>query len=141
MEFLGYRRADGRVGVRNHVAVVSTVLCSSAVIRQIAEVTGAMAVTHEAGCGELGPEKEHTERVLRGVVTHPNMGAVLVVGLGCEQIEPERLAQAVTDRPARYLSIQKLGGRRRPSPRGPRSSGRCRMRLPEPNGARRAWRS
>jgi altronate dehydratase large subunit len=110
MEFLGYRRADGRVGVRNHVAVVSTVLCSSAVIRQIAEVTGAMAVTHEAGCGELGPEKEHTERVLRGVVTHPNVGAALVVGLGCEQIEPERLAQAVTDRPARYLSIQKLGG-------------------------------
>jgi len=110
MEFLGYRRADGKVGVRNHVAVVSTVLCSCAVTRQIAEATGAMAVTHEAGCGELGPEKEHTERVLRGVVTHPNVGAVLVVGLGCEQMEPERLAQAVTDRPVRHLSIQKLGG-------------------------------
>jgi altronate dehydratase large subunit len=110
MQFLGYRRADGRVGVRNHVAIVSTVLCSCAVTRQIAEATGAMAVTHEAGCGELGPEKEHTERVLRGVVTHPNVGAVLVVGLGCEQMEPERLAQAVTDRPVRRLSIQKLGG-------------------------------
>jgi altronate dehydratase large subunit len=85
MQFLGYRRADGRVGVRNHVMVVSTVLCSSPVTRRIAEATGAMAITHEAGCGELGPEKEHTERVLRGVVTHPNAGAVLVVGLGCEQ--------------------------------------------------------
>jgi altronate dehydratase large subunit len=110
MEFLGYQRADGRVGVRNHVVVVSTVLCSSPVTRQIAEAAGAMAITHEAGCGELGPEKEHTERVLRGVVTHPNTGAVLVVGLGCEQIEPERLAQVVTDRPVRYLSIQDLGG-------------------------------
>jgi altronate dehydratase large subunit len=110
MQFQGYRRADGRVGVRNHVAVVSTVLCSSSVTRKIAEAAGAMAITHEAGCGELGPEKEHTERVLRGVVTHPNVGAVLIVGLGCEQIEPERLAQAATDRPVRCVSIQKLGG-------------------------------
>ena len=110
MEFLGYRRADGSVGVRNHVAVVSTVLCSAAVTRAIAEAAGAMAITHEAGCGELGPEKEHTERILRGVAAHPNVGAVLVVGLGCEQIEPERLAQAASDKPMRALSIQKLGG-------------------------------
>ncbi|HSB72334.1 MAG TPA: UxaA family hydrolase [Candidatus Methylomirabilis sp.] len=110
MQFLGYRRSDGSVGVRNHVAIVSTVLCSSPVTRRIAEAAGAMAITHEAGCGELGPEREHTERVLRGVVRHPNVGAVLVVGLGCEQIEPERLAQAVTDKPVRFLSIQKLGG-------------------------------
>lgn len=110
MEFLGYRRADGSVGVRNHVAVVSTVLCSAAVTRAIAEAAGAMAITHEAGCGELGPEKEHTERILRGVATHPNVGAVLVVGLGCEQIEPERLAQAASDKPMRALSIQRLGG-------------------------------
>ena len=110
MEFLGYRRADGSVGVRNHVAVVSTVLCSAAVTRAIAEAAGAMAITHEAGCGELGPEKEHTERILRGVATHPNVGAVLVVGLGCEQIEPERLAQAAGDKPARAISIQDLGG-------------------------------
>jgi altronate dehydratase large subunit len=110
MEFLGYRRADGSVGVRNHVAVVSTVLCSAAVTRAIAQAAGAMAITHEAGCGELGPEKEHTERILRGVATHPNVGAVLVVGLGCEQIEPERLAQAADDKPARAISIQDLGG-------------------------------
>ena len=110
MYFEGYRRADGRVGVRNHVAVVATVLCSAAVTRDIAMATGAMAITHEAGCGELGPEKDHTERVLRGVIGHPNIGAVLVVGLGCEQIEPGRLVESVTDRPVRFLSIQNDGG-------------------------------
>ncbi len=110
MEFCGYRRADGRVGVRNHVAVVSTVLCSSEVTREIARATGAMGITHEAGCGELGSEKAHTERILRGVITHPNIGAVLIVGLGCEQIEPERLGKSVTDRPVQSLSIQRFGG-------------------------------
>lgn len=110
MRFSGYRRADGRVGVRNHVVAVSTVLCSSEVTREIARATGAMAITHEGGCGELGPEKEHTERMLRGVLSHPNVGAALVVGLGCEQIEPERLVRVVSDKPVRFLSIQKSGG-------------------------------
>jgi altronate dehydratase large subunit len=112
MRFHGYRRADGSVGVRNHVVAVSTVLCSSEVTRDIARATGAMAITHEGGCGELGAEKEHTERMLRGVLRHPNVGAALIVGLGCEQIEPERLAKAaaMADKPIRFLSIQECGG-------------------------------
>jgi len=110
MEFMGFKRKDGRVGVRNQVAVVSTVFCSSTVTRKIADVTGAVAITHEAGCGELGPEKEHTERVLRGVVTHPNVGAVLVVGLGCEQIDADMLAQAAAGKSSCYVNIQKVGG-------------------------------
>lgn len=110
MRFHGYRRADGSVGVRNHVVAVSTVLCSSEVTRDIARATGAMAITHEGGCGELGAEREHAERMLRGVLRHPNVGAALIVGLGCEQIEPERLAQEVSNKPVRFLSIQKCGG-------------------------------
>lgn len=110
MQFNGYRRKDGKVGIRNHVAIVSTVLCSSTVTRKIIDATGAMPVTHEAGCGQLGLEKEYTERVLRGVVTHPNVGAILVVGLGCEQIDAEMLTQAATGKPARYVNIQKVGG-------------------------------
>jgi len=110
MDWCGYRRADGRIGVRNHVAVVSTVLCSAEVSRDIACATGAMRVTHEAGCGELGPEKEHTERMVRGALTHPNVGAALVVGLGCEQIDPARLVASVKDRPVQYVSIQDSGG-------------------------------
>ena len=83
MQFMGYRRLDGKVGVRNHVVVVSTVFCSSTVAAKIASATDTVAITHEHGCLELGPDMEHTERVLHGVVRHPNVGAVLVVGLGC----------------------------------------------------------
>ena len=109
MQFLGFRRPDGRVGVRNHLLIVSTVLCSSTVTRQIGRATGAMIVTHEGGCLELGPAQAHTERVLRGAVAHPNVGAVLVIGLGCEQL-PARTLAAATDRPSRFLDIQDIGG-------------------------------
>jgi altronate dehydratase large subunit len=110
MRFMGYRRPDGRIGVRNHVVVVSTVFCSSTVTRAIAEATGAVPITHEAGCLELGPAREHTERVLRGVVSHPNVGAVLVVGLGCEQVSAESLVEAAGGKPSRALKIRKAGG-------------------------------
>ena len=110
MDFMGYRRQDGRVGVRNHVAVVSTVFCSSTVARMIADATGAMEFTHDGGCGQLGPDKEHTERILHGIVTHPNVGGVLVVGLGCEQIDAETLAAAAAGKTARHIDIHDLGG-------------------------------
>ncbi|NIP43708.1 MAG: UxaA family hydrolase, partial [candidate division Zixibacteria bacterium] len=51
--FLGYQRADNRIGVRNYTAVISTVLCANTVTRKIADVTGAHAFTHEGGCGQL----------------------------------------------------------------------------------------
>ena len=107
---MGYRRADGRVGVRNHVIVVSSVFCSSTVVQAIARATGAVPITHEGGCLELGPGREHTERVLRGAVSHPNVGAVLVVGLGCEQVAAAPLAAAAGGRPARVLNIREAGG-------------------------------
>jgi len=110
MHFMGYLRKDNSSGVRNHVVVLSTVFCSSTVARRIAEATGTVAVTHEGGCLEVGREKAHTERVLRGVVNHPNVGAILVVGLGCEQIAAESLAQATTGKPICHLNIQETGG-------------------------------
>jgi altronate dehydratase large subunit len=110
MRFMGYRRPDGRVGVRNYVAVVSTVFCSASVARAIASAMGAQEFTHDGGCGQLGPDRAHTERVLRGVVGHPNVGAVLVVGLGCEQMDAATLASAATGKPARYVEIHAVGG-------------------------------
>lgn len=110
MRFMGYRRPDGRVGVRNHVAVVSTVMCSSTVTRAIADATGIVPVTHEGGCLELGPARAHTERVLRGVVSHPNVAAALIVGLGCEQIRAESLAAAARGKPIRLLDVRDAGG-------------------------------
>ena len=117
MGFNGYRRGDGRVGVRNYVGVVSTVFCGSSVARRIAEATGAHVFIHDGGCGQLGPGRAHTERVLEGVVTHPNIGAVLVVGVGCEQIDAEALASKA-GRPAAHLDIQREGGNQRSVDRG-----------------------
>ena len=108
--FKGYLRADGRVGVRNYVAVVPTVLCSVSVARSIAEATKTNAFPHEGGCGQVGPEKDHTLRVLQGVVSHPNIGAVLTVGLSCEQIDAKKLAEAAGDKPIRNIRIHDAGG-------------------------------
>jgi altronate dehydratase large subunit len=110
MKFMGYRRKDGRVGVRNYAVVVSTVFCSSSVVRMIANATGVSEITHDGGCGQLGPDKDHTQRVLRGVVSHPNIGCILVVGLGCEQIDAETLAAIGDGKPAAHVDIHELGG-------------------------------
>jgi altronate dehydratase large subunit len=110
LSFLGYRRADNQTGVRNYTAVISTVLCSNAVTRKIAEATGAHAFTHEGGCGQLGFDKDHTFRVLRGIITHPNIGAALVIGLGCEQIDAESLASLDAHKPVDFLKIHENGG-------------------------------
>jgi altronate dehydratase large subunit len=116
--FKGYRRADGRAGVRNYIAVVPTVLCSVSVARSIAEATKTNAFPHEGGCGQVGPEREHTLRILRGVVSHPNVGAVLTVGLSCEQVDAAKLAEAAGDKPTRHIRIHDVGGNTKAVKRG-----------------------
>ena len=104
--FEGYRRPDGRVGVRNHVLVVPTVICSAVVTERIAAtVPGAVALPHLAGCGQLGPDMQLTHDTLAAYCQHPNVGAVLVVALGCEQVVGQMLTevcprrrQAIRDR-------------------------------------------
>jgi len=99
--FLGYRRPGGRSGTRNYVAVISTVNCSAAVARRIAHhfgpaelrdypnVDGVVAFAHYSGCGVQFGGVAHAmlNRVLAGVARHPNVGAYLLVGLGCEQAD------------------------------------------------------
>jgi altronate dehydratase large subunit len=108
--FMGYRRIGNRVGVRNYVVVVSTVFCCSSVVRMITNATGVREVIHDGGCGQLCPDREHTQRVLHGVVSHPNVGAVSVVGLGCEQIDAQALAAIADGKPAAHIKIHELGG-------------------------------
>ena len=80
--FDGYRRPDGRIGVRNHVLVVPTVVCAAVVTERIAAaVPGAVALPHLAGCGQLGPDMQMTHDTLAAYCQHPNVGAVLVVAL------------------------------------------------------------
>lgn len=91
--FNGFRRKDGRAGVRNQVWIVPTVGCvndvAAAIEREAApfafgSVEGILAFRHPYGCSQMGEDQENTRRILANLVNHPNAGAVLVVGLGCE---------------------------------------------------------
>jgi altronate dehydratase large subunit len=113
-EFLGYRRTDGTVGVRNHVLVLPTVICSTGVIERLdRERAGRYAlVTHQHGCGQVGADHDLTVRTLAGFATNPNVGAVVLVSLGCESNQPEVIAEQVeaTGRPVEIVRIQEAGG-------------------------------
>jgi altronate dehydratase large subunit len=120
--FLGYPRPDGRVGVRNHVLVVPTVICSAVVAERIAASiapTGT-ALPHLAGCGQLGPDLSITHETLAAYCRHPNIGAVSVVALGCEQVVAQQLADAArgAGKPAQIISIQGEGGTLRATAKG-----------------------
>jgi len=112
--FLGYRRPDGRVGVRNHLLVVPTVICASVVSERVAAAVAPVgtALPHTAGCGQLGPDMHTTHDTLAAYCGHPNVGAVLVLALGCEQVVAQRLADAArgAGKPVQMLAIQSEGG-------------------------------
>ncbi|WP_096788113.1 UxaA family hydrolase [Rhodobacter sp. CZR27] len=130
LTFDGYLRADGRVGTRNYVALVATVNCSATVIRRAAaeieasglldayaNVDGIVALAHGTGCGmaSKGRGFDILDRVLWGHATHPNVGATVFVGLGCEVMQIARMQSHFgaegTDR-FHALTIQETGGTR-----------------------------
>lgn len=91
--FAGYRRPDGRVGVRNEVWVIPTVGCVNSLAERLAKRAGealppgvdaVVAFPHPYGCSQLGDDHEYTRTILADLARHPNAGAVLLVGLGCE---------------------------------------------------------
>ena len=122
--FQGYRRADGRVGTRNYVAVISSVNCSASVskyiarrfdaaaLREFPNVDGVVAFTYGGGCGIPygGEYHQILTRVLGGMARHPNIGGYVLVGLGCETntighlIDEQRLVQIDGDRSASGLA-------------------------------------
>ncbi len=117
----GYRRPGGRVGIRNHVLIISSVVCANRVTQMIAEqVPGAVPLMHQHGCAQLGADREQTLRTLAGFGANPNVGASLVVGLGCETIAASEVAEmvAASGKPTRYLNIQDCGGTLGASARG-----------------------
>ncbi len=82
--FMGYRRKNGKVGIRNEIWIVNTVGCVNKTAELIAKKTGAKYFPHPFGCSQLGGDMEITQKILAGLVNHPNAGGVLVLGLGCE---------------------------------------------------------
>ncbi|RYY73677.1 MAG: altronate dehydratase [Gammaproteobacteria bacterium] len=128
--FRGYRRANGKVGTRNFIGILTTVNCSATVARAIAQqisfsgelrkypnVDGVVALTHETGCGMSsdGEGYETLRRTFDGYARHPNFGGVLMVGLGCETMQVSRVLEesglADNDTFCSY-TIQDSGGTR-----------------------------
>jgi len=114
--FTGYRRENGRIGVRNHVAIVPTSVVGSAIAARVAGEAGtqARATPHQMGATQPDETRAQTERVLVGVASNPNVGAALVVELGTEDIDAEALADRIarTGKPVETLSIRDAGGTR-----------------------------
>ena len=112
-EFMGYVRPDGQVGCRNHVAVMPSVTCAgdvaSAIVRQVA---GTVGYFHHQGCCQLPPDLDRVTETLISLGKSPNVAAVLVVSLGCEGTNHERLTAEIrkTGKPVRIIRIQELGG-------------------------------
>lgn len=122
--FHGYRRSDGQVGTRNHVLVVPTVICSAVVAERIAAAAApvSVALPHLAGCGQLGPDMRLTHETLSAYCAHPNVGAVIVVALGCEQVVAQMLADTARrhGKPSEIVAIQAEGGTVRATEKGAR---------------------
>jgi altronate dehydratase large subunit len=106
VRFQGYRRSNGRVGVRNHVLVFPTVICAATVAEKIArDVPGTVYLGHQHGCGHLGEERDHMIRAMIGSCTNPNVAGVLLVGLGCEMLSADLLGEKLLEAGQRVETI------------------------------------
>jgi altronate hydrolase len=129
--FEGFRRADGRVGTRNYIGILSSVNCSATVVDFIADeiarsgiladypnIDGVIPFTHGTGCGmgSKGEEFDLLARTQWGYASHPNFSAILLIGLGCEVFQIPRLKKAygiVDGEHFQSLTIQETGGTRK----------------------------
>ena len=121
--FKGYVRKNGEVGVRNEIWVVPTVGCVNGIAERLAgmleketKLEGIDAVHawhHNFGCSQLSEDHENTRKVLRDIVLHPNAGGVLVVGLGCENNQPDKFEELLGDydkERIKFMVVQKVEG-------------------------------
>ncbi|MEI7025032.1 UxaA family hydrolase [Paenibacillus sp. y28] len=117
-EFMGYVRENGDVGIRNEIWIVNTVGCVNKTAELLAReanqtyaglTDGIFTFSHPYGCSQLGDDHLYTQRILAGLVNHPNAAGVLVLGLGCENNnigEFRKLIDPVNERRLKFLSIQ-----------------------------------
>lgn len=113
IKLYGYKRADGKYGIRNHVMVIPASICAGQTAENISNlVQGSFALTHKEGCCQVGSDYEQTVRTLIGVGRNANVAAVLVVSLGCEGIQADVLVEGIkaTGKPVFAVNIQECGG-------------------------------
>ncbi|WP_370589377.1 UxaA family hydrolase [Thermoactinomyces sp. CICC 10522] len=111
-EFWGYRRPDGKAGVRNHVLILPTITCATQTAYRITElVQGTVTFIHQHGCAQVGADYEQTFRTYAGLGKNPNVYGVVVLGLGCETHQARKIAQdiAKSGKPVEVVSIQDHG--------------------------------
>lgn len=113
-KFMGYRRSNGAIGIRNHVLIIPTVSCVNRVAMDIANKAGGVTFMHPYGCTFDAEENQITEHSYIGHGLNPNVGAVLVLSLGCETASAERVASEIakSGKPVETLIVQQEGGSR-----------------------------
>lgn len=119
--FQGYPREKGLAGTRNWLAVIPSVFCANETVARIAQASPfCRPLLHSNGCGQLRPDLDVVERTLIGLGRNPNVGACLVVSLGCEAASGEEICQgiALSGRPVEHLVIQQEGGISRSAEKG-----------------------
>ena len=121
LTFKGYERKNGDVGIRNEIWVIPTVGCVNGIVNQLVDqlkketegkgVDAIVAFPHNYGCSQLGEDHENTRKILRDMVKHPNAGAVFVVGLGCENNQPDAFKEFcgdIDEERVRFMVTQKV---------------------------------
>ena len=114
MTFYGYRRPDGRVGVRNKVLILPASVCASDTTRIIAQqVVGTVTFSNQLGCSQVASDQQYTMDVMAGYAANPNVYGTVVVSLGCENCQMDLVVKAIqerTNKPIRQVIIQEAGG-------------------------------
>ena len=113
MKLEGYKRKNGKYGIRNHLLILPTSICSSdTAVRISQQIPNSVALPHQHGCCHMGEDYKQVLRTLIGFGKNPNVGAVLIVALGCEGVQPEEVKKELkkTLKPVEEVIIQKSGG-------------------------------
>lgn len=114
MQFWGYKREEGRAGIRNHVLILPACACGSESSRIVAsQVRGAVNVVFNTGCSDVAANTAMSQKVLTGFACNPNVYGVVIIGLGCETVPHKELRekiQKMTSKPVVSFGIQEEGG-------------------------------
>ena len=121
MEFMGYRRADGTVGTRNYVGVISAVVCVNEVVEAIVrQVQGTARFTHHQGCCQTPLDIGRVNQTLIGLGRNPNLHSVIVVSLGCESTDISKVTESIraSGKRVEHIVVQEVGGAARTTAQG-----------------------
>lgn len=113
-KFWGYRRAEGRPGIRNHVLILPACACGSESCRIVAsQVRGAVNIVFNTGCSDVADNTAMSQKILTGFACNPNVYGVVIIGLGCETVPHAELREKIrakTSKPVVSFGIQEEGG-------------------------------